>query len=288
MAKVIDYTIPDLLDGKIEVSEPYQNYNSRGNPTSFGVDLYFDEMNLSKTIKSSEFYVLRGKIEDTLRSWEKKYQRHLDRLHKKNRAEYVDELNKEAKEAIESLKNILAHTLSIDDTVDWNAIKRKEAFRIKPAELFNDDVEIDFIIFNSYGRPTEFEKLSIPIKPTLEKVKNEYGFFSKLFRGKAINEDFENRLRNWARKKEEVDKENERRELLFRQAVSTFERKKKEFEAEKQRDNEALENIKLRYQAKDAKAIEEYCDLVLNNSQYPDYFPKNWVIEYRHTTGHLS
>jgi len=53
------------------------------------------------------------------------------------------------------------------------------------------------------------------------------------------------------------------------------------FEEEKQRDNEALENIKARYKEKDQKAIEEYCDLVLNSSQYPYYFPQNWVLEYR-------
>jgi len=87
-----DYSISDLLAGKIDVSDPYQNYNSRGNPTSFGVDLDFHEMHLSKTLKSSEFYVLRGKIEDTLRTWETKYQRHIDKVHKENRAEHVDEL----------------------------------------------------------------------------------------------------------------------------------------------------------------------------------------------------
>jgi len=175
-----DYSIPDLLAGKIDVSDPYQNYNSRGNPTSFGVDLDFHEMHLSRTIKSSEFYVLRGKIEDTLHTWETKFQRHIDKVHKENRAEHVDELNQEAKEAIESLNNILVHTLSVDDTVDWDAIKRKDAFRIKPVKLFNDGKKPDFIVFNSFGRPTEFEKISPPIEPTFEKVKNEYGLFSKL------------------------------------------------------------------------------------------------------------
>lgn len=257
-----NFDIPDLLADKIETSDPYQNYNARGDPTSFGVDLDFDEMNLSKTLKSSEFYVLRGKIEDTLRSWESKYQRHLDKLHKENRAEHVDELNQEAKQAIETLNSILVYTLSIDDTVDWNAIKRKDAFRVKSSELFSDGKEPNFITFNSYGRPTGFEKISLPIEPTFEKVKNEYGFFSKLFRGKAI-------------------KNNADRDQLFNQSVLTFDNQKKEFEEEKQRDNEALENIKARYDRKDPKAIEEYCDLVLNNSQYPDYFPQNWVLEYR-------
>ena len=75
-----NYTIPDQLVGKVQVSNLYQNYNSRGNPTSFGIDLYFHELQLSKTVKSSEFYVLRGKIEDLLRKWESMYQRHLDKL----------------------------------------------------------------------------------------------------------------------------------------------------------------------------------------------------------------
>ncbi len=285
MAKVtklsFDYSMPELLNGKIEVSDPYQNYNSRGTPTSFGVDLDFEKMHLSKTLKSSEFYVLRGKIEGTLRSWESKYRRHLDKQHKENRADQVDELNKEAQEAIVSLNNILVHTLNVDDTVDWNAIKRKDAFRIKPVNLFNDSTKPDFIVLNSFGRPTDFEKLSPPIELAFEKVKNEYGFFSKLFRGKAIKEDFEARVKKWKKQKVETSRSNAERELLFNQAVSSFENEKKEFEVEKHRDNEALENIKSRYKEKDARAIEEYCDLVLNNSQYPYYFPQNWVLEYR-------
>jgi len=276
-----DCSIPDLLAGKIDVSDPYQNYNSRGNPTSFGVDLDFHEIHLSKTLKSCEFYVLRGKIEDTLRTWETKYQRHIDKVHKENRAKHIDELNQEEKEAIESLNNILVHTLSVDDTVDWDSIKRKDAFRINPVGFFKDRKKPDFITFNSFGRPTEFEKISPPIEPTFEKIKNEYGIFSKLFRSKSIKEHFEARVKKWQQEKEQTNKNNKSRELFFNKVVSSFENKKKVFEEEKQRDNEALENIKSRYKEKDPKAIEEYCDLVLSGSQYPDYFPQNWVFEYR-------
>ncbi|MBW2010339.1 MAG: restriction endonuclease [Deltaproteobacteria bacterium] len=292
-----DYNIPDLLTDKIEVSDPYQNYNSRGNPTSFGVDLDFHEMHLSKTLKSSEFYLLRGKIEDTLRTWESKYQRHLDKIHKENRAEHVDELNQEAKEAIESLNNILSHTLSVDDTVDWDVIKRKDAFRVKPVKLFNDGNVPVFIKFNSYGRPTEFQKILPPAKPIsekiqFEKVKNEYGFFSRLFLGRKIKKDFDNSviqskkreeqaIKQWEKQIAKTGQANVYRERLFNQALAKFDNKKKKFEEEKQRENNALESIKARYIEKDPKAIEEYCDLVLNSSQYPDYFPHNWVLEYR-------
>jgi len=144
----ISFTIPELLVDKIEVSRPYQNYNSRGNTTSFGVDLNFHEMQISRSLKSSEFYALRGKIEETLRTWENKYQRHLDKFHKEKRSRHVDELNQEAKDAIDALNNILSHTINIDDTVDWNAVKRKDAFRIKPAQLFSNGKEPFFMEFN--------------------------------------------------------------------------------------------------------------------------------------------
>jgi restriction system protein len=276
-----NYSIPDLLDGKVGVSDPYQNYNSRGNPTSFVVDLDFPEMNLSKTLKSSEFYVLRGKIEDTLRAWEGKYQRYTDKLHKENRAEYVEELNEDAQESIEALKDILAHTLEVDDAVDWDSIKRKDAFRITPNKLFTNEEQPHFIAFNTYGRPTEFERIAPPVKPVFEKVKSEYGFFCKLFLGNKIKEDFDSRIENWKKQKEHNAKACLARETIFNQAVSNFESKKVEFEEEKKRDNDALEVIKSRYQGKDGGAIEEYCDLVLNSSQYPDYFPQNWQLEYR-------
>ena len=42
-----------------------------------------------------------------------------------------------------------------------------------------------------------------------------------------------------------------------------------------------MKDIKARYQEGDARAIEEYCDLVLTNSQYPDYFPRNWILQYQ-------
>ena len=275
------YSIPDILDGKINVSDPYQNFNSRGTPTSFGIDLKFHKIHLSKTIKSSDFHLLRGKIEDTLRSWENKYKRHLDKVHTENRAEHVDDLNQEAKKSIESLNNILVHTLSVNDTVNWDAIKRKDAFRIDPAFLFNKGKQPSYIHFTSHGKPTKFDKITPPKEPIFEEVKNEYGFFSKLFLGKSIKEDFDGRIQ---KREEQISiniKSNEKRDLILKNSIKTFEDKKKEFEEEKKRDNEALTNFKAQYKNSVSNAIEEYCDLVLNSSEYPDYFPQNWMLEYR-------
>ena len=75
----ISFSIPDLLVEKIKYSKPYQNLGARGAVLSYGIDLTFREMNVSKTIKARELYLLPGKIEETLRIWESKYQTLLDK-----------------------------------------------------------------------------------------------------------------------------------------------------------------------------------------------------------------
>jgi hypothetical protein len=46
--------------------------------------------------------------------------------------------------------------LSIDDTVDWDAIKRKDAFRIKPEMLYDDRQVPNFLRFIPLKRILSF------------------------------------------------------------------------------------------------------------------------------------
>jgi len=276
-----DYSVPDLLADKVTVSTPYQNYNARGNPSSFGVDMDFPEMELSKTLKSSDFHLLKGKIEDTMRSWERKYQSHLDRQHKQLRTSSVDEMNQEAQEAIKAIQGILEHTLGVDDTVDWDAIKRREPFRTNRKDLLGNGEESDFITLNTCGKPMSFDGVDRPFEPTMRLVRDKYGFFARIFRRRTIKADFEKRLGLWQDENQAATEEDTSRGLAFEQALADFEKAKEAFKEDKKRDNDRLEDIKSRYSNGDPKAVEEYCDLVLNNSEYPDYFPKNWTLEYR-------
>ena len=277
----INYSVPESIEGKINISSLYQNYNARGNITSYGIDMSFREMQLSKSIKSANYRLLGGKIEEILRSWEQKYIRHCEIQYKNHRGKSVEELNAQAREAVEVLCGILAHTLTINDAVDWDSIKRKDAFRTKPESMFKCKNCPDYVCFNNYGRPISFEKMSQPKEPTYEKVRNQYGLLSKLFRKQAISNEYAKQYFEWQKSVEQAKKENISREKWYKKIIDFYEAKKTAFEEEKKQDNEALDNIRLRYQQADPKAIEEYCDLVLNHSEYPDYFPKDWVLEYR-------
>lgn len=276
----ISFSIPELLAGKVKISSPYQNLSQRGAVLSYGIDLSLPELNVSRTVKSRDLYLLPGKVEETLRVWESKYQAFLD---KKARAELfgnISELNKEAQTALEELNGILAHTLSVHDAVDWDAIKRKDTFRIKREDLLGGTNDVTFLIVGKDGRPTGLQEKETPEEPMLEIVRAEYGLLSRIFFAKRIQADFEDRLAEWKRLAAEIKEENLARAATYSDATKAFEKKKAAFEDEKKRDNEALADIKLRYNEVDPKAIEEYCDLVLSQSKYVDYFPRNWSLEY--------
>lgn len=273
--------VPDSIHSKVEISKPYQNVDARGNPSSFGIDLTFKELGFFKNLKSREFHLLRGKIEDTLRTWEAKYQRHSSKLHTENRAAHATSLNKEAQEAIQNLENILTHTLAIDDTVNWNAIKRKDTFRVRARDLFPGKAVPEYLEFTPRGKPTDFIPIPAPGKPTLDQVKQEFGWLTRLLFSSKIQQELDSQLADWVIKKDAVNDQNIDRESELSTALDTFNTMKAQFDEEKRQDNEALESIRSRYLEQDSTAVEEYCDLVLTASKYPDYFPQNWQLEYR-------
>ena len=55
---------------------------------------------------------------------------------------------------------------------------------------------------------------------------------------------------------------------------------KSEFYQEQEKYNQKIDLLKESYFHKDINAVTEYCEMVLNNSEYPDAFPKNFEIEY--------
>ncbi|MDF7798809.1 restriction endonuclease [Pontiellaceae bacterium B1224] len=276
----ISFTMPQILSSVVVITEYYENYTATGKLSSFGVDLFLSEMGLKKTVKSRELSLLQGRVEDTLRSWALKYERHLDQQHKQSRSASVDEMNETAKLAISSLKGILKHTLDINDEVDWNAIKRKEPFRIESSKLLRG-ARADYIKFDKFGCPSSFRKKENPSAPTVEAVKSNYGLLSKFFRKKTIQEDYSDQLKKYSAECEKISKENEKREAVFKTLANRFSNEKLVFEMEKQKANDSLEQMKERYLDSDPAAIEEYCELVLSASIYPDYFPKEWELEYR-------
>ncbi|MBN1546267.1 MAG: restriction endonuclease [Syntrophaceae bacterium] len=276
----LSVTTPSIIERVVSFSTIYGNYNARGEQTSYGIDLRLPPLGLNKTIKSSNLHVLQCKVEDTFSLWGQKYERYLEAQKKEHKAADVDEMNKVVRAHLDALQGILAHTLMINDAVDWAKLRRKNEFRIAPSDLMEGDVPA-WMSFDISGFPVKITAEPLPTEPSINEVKTGYNLLSKVFRKATIQQDYETRLVTWRYQKKVAIAENRRREARLAKTQTVWRQKQAAFDEQKRLDNEALEEMQNRYQRAEPNAIEDYCDLVLNNSQYPDGLPRNWSLEYR-------
>jgi len=62
--------------------------------------------------------------------------------------------------------------------------------------------------------------------------------------------------------------------------VAEWEKRKEEFFAKQADFNAKIDEMKTKYLEINPTSIIEYCEMVLNNSEYPDSFPKNFELEF--------
>lgn len=280
----VTVSIPENIVSKIDISEIYTNYTKSGNPSSYGVDLDFQEMNLFKSLKSTDLRILQCKVESALTTWSKAFRRELNQRHQENQTQNVGQLNLEAQEQLTLLEGILKHTISVDDAVDWNMIKRKEKFRIVPSDLFGGDShQLKNFEFSKSGEPTKFVVEDPGEAPNPEVIARGFGFLTRFLRKKFVESEIRSHAESWEQRSRECKAANEKRQLILQKLTNLFNAKQQEFVIEMANDNAAVDDLRKRYEDGDPGATEEYCDIVLTNSSYPELIPRNWEVEYRST-----
>lgn len=252
------------------------------------------------------------------------------------------ERDTEAKEVIETLNNILSHTLKINDAIDWNKLKDKSVFEESSPKLKLPPFP--------EGQPLQKEPSSVPVpaKPTPafrhnapgkddQKYQPVFGFLDKIFasrkskkiakaenlyqqdyaiwvsESKRLDEHDAIELVKWEDNKKYIESRNVTLRAEWERAVektktensskkswwetqckqlraahsdsmNVWEQRKAEFYERQNETNAAIDQNKIKYMAKEQGAVSDYCDTVLSNSDYPDYFPKDWDFDYNSDT----
>lgn len=250
---------------------------------------------------------LQQKLDELVRSWGKKYEAQVAREANKQGKDLASQLTADAQAKIFSMENLLNHTLDINDEVDWETLKNRQAYK-----------KISF----PDPSPELIEKPKKPSlkKPTLQKPtrpkhpeysKPEVTFFQRLTgrRGaiedehfdahkklvQTINDDWELQLAGWEVKraeqltnwKEEVARLKKQNDDVQNRWLSEKREWDDEQEAAKQKFDEArrLENqnlveLKKAWQSGEEKAVLEHACLVLEQSDYPDWFHCSYIVQY--------
>ncbi|WFP77339.1 restriction endonuclease [Mesorhizobium sp. WSM4906] len=233
------------------------------------IDFWHNDLDLHKELSAPEIYLLQGKVDALVAAWDKKLAEHRKRSAITEGKDAADQMTIEAAARLEALSGILAHTLKVDDRVDWEALKDHGAYTVDPrflepkpqrkttAEPCYQEPDISFwdVLFGRKGR--------------------------KLAEAKERHETSRRRWQN----------EQERNAAAFSKEMSEWEARRVAFEAEyaarKQRflEEQAERNAKVDtldrgVSTGDQQSIIEHATLVLDKSNYGDLFEKSFVIDY--------
>jgi len=274
----------------LKVGDVQAHWNAAGTRIlKYSVEIFHEGLKEHKLISAPETFILENKADLQAVKWEEKWEtleRKREILEQKEaNLEEAEQRTVSAQEELQRIDTILEHTLSIDDTVDWDSIKKNDEF-VEPTP----------------PKPKNKKHIKYPEKPdkSSEKFTPKLSIFDKLIKSKKekkiedCNRYYEESINNWKDKgndikqqNSEIDEANDAAITDWKKEVERWENQKKEFYNNQENYNNKIDELKANYIKKEPNAITEYCEIVLNNSEYPDSFPKNFEIEFNSENGIL-
>lgn len=236
------------------------------------IDFRHQALNLHKEVSAPELFILQGKVDALMASWDEKYGALKLRRALQSGVDTAAELEVEEHTKRRKFENLLEHTLRVDDRVDWESLKDRSKFKR-----------------DSFREPAP--TLSLPDAPAFKAP--TISFFQKLFgKAQAILDDAEaahqSRVEEWERHCADQKAEHERLLLKWHSKKAVFDqeqnRLEKEFNEEKDRRNTEIDDLYARVGQGDVASVLEHATMVLDSSDYAGLIEKTFEIDYQPDT----
>jgi restriction system protein len=115
----------------VHVGDLAVQYNARGNPT-YVLEVSHPGLRKHRVIRGNEAAIVQRKariqVEEWTAKWSAQQQREKEKRNQQRQRETADSRTAEAVAELQGLENLLAHTLSIDDAIDWDELKDRSPF----------------------------------------------------------------------------------------------------------------------------------------------------------------
>lgn len=233
------------------------------------VDVRHKKLNLHKEVSAPELFILQSKMDALIAAWEEKYEQFIKKSNVTAGHTAAEEMTADAVMRLDSLANILQHTLKVDDRIDWEALKDKS----------------DYPFPKSFPEP---KPTSSPERPP-EYKEPKIGFFDLIFGRKArliasAEEDYHAAVAAW-KLRDNV------RTSDHKSAVSSWEVRQKafwdehlsqklQFQEEQAASHAEVDRLKSEIGQGNEDAVIEHASLVLEDSKYQNLFEKSYQIQY--------
>ncbi|MBT0664207.1 restriction endonuclease [Geobacter pelophilus] len=277
---------------RTRIGDVETKYSVRGIP-SYQIELWHDGLKKHRLIKGGDSTIIRRKADLQSNEWDEKWNqmqtKETTRLSRETKKQTGVRLTEEAQKELDRLSNILLHTLDINDAINWEALKDSTQYPEPKPKRITQEV-----------KPTKRKATEEP-KRNQQKYQPKFGILDKIFASRR--EKIENACNNLFISDHEAWKQEILNiEIDHAAAVKDYEEALQMEERAYQRELRKWEGLNTDYIKKQISAnavidkmredyvsgipeiIIEYCDMVLSASDYPDYFPKEFAIDYNNET----
>ena len=265
-----------------EVEAARAEYGRSGSFLKYSTQVWHRGLKQHRHVSAKELDVLENKVLALQLKWEEQWERVQDKQkafdEKEANLQQAEQRTADAKHAHQEVEDLLLHTLSVDDTVDWEALKDRRAFPEPPPP-----------------EPPEPKILQAPQKPNQDDPKYQArlnfldSIFSSLKRKKidAANALYRQAVDLHRADVKRVEAQNNKARSEYRavqerwrEDVQGWTLRKDEFQKTQDEYNAKIDALHRRYKDGDPEAVLENCELVLNNSEYPDFVSKDFELNY--------
>lgn len=270
----------------IEHDGIHDKRTATGRVSGVQVNLYHIGLEEYKNLSAIDEYALDGKIQNQKNVWSTKYGKELGRRHQQSKEKFAKQKTDKAQLGIKKIESLLLHTLDIDDAIDWQTLKFADVFSKGTYE--NEHISFDA----GSGQPLSVKDSYPAQKPQEKNYFLDIGFLYKLFgQEEKIQAHqqivFDRAIEVWKEDCLAAEEESAKRHEKLKELQSDWNEEKRAFDEKQAAHNTKIDELEKRYVEKDVEAVTEYCEMVLNNSQYPPELPKKFELQFNPANGML-
>ncbi len=279
----------------------YEQSTARGH-IRYIAEIEHAELGTHRLLVDSDNSLLLRKIEDQFHKWDDIWAKHWEKsqiqLEKEININEADEKTKESQEKIRVINDLLKDSIAKDSAFNWNSLINKTAFDIP-----NPKNQLE----------NELSKIIAPLKPSIKQLPQEpnkssytpkLDIIDKIFKSSAekkikkADQLYSDAINHWKNEVLRTETENHNNKENYNKDIAEYQKKLKtiqqkfeeleqswelqmdEYYLKQNDENLKIKNLEELYKIKDGVAIVEYCTIVLNKSEYPEGFPREFDLEY--------
>ena len=261
----------------IRVSAVTDRVTSTGRVTGFQVEAWHDGLNEHRVLSDRDFGVLNSKLEAQLARWVEKYEKRIEKeereVQRQAGREAAERETEEAQAALQACRDVLHHTLGVDDRVDWKSLKSQAPMTLEPKRTKN--IKYD----SGTGRPVSYRPAKRPGSAP-DYTPPNFNIFDRIFSSMRERKEeeaqfaFRRTFKEWQDKSNKADREDAKRQKALDLEQEDWQAEEAEYKKRQDAANAEVDELQCSYEdwnGQDSRPVEEHAELVLNASTYPDW-----------------